>query len=437
MIKALINVRLYDFESYIHEGYMLFDETILEVGSMKDFKNQDYEIIDGKHDVIIPGLVNGHTHIYSTFARGLSVHFNPKDFQGILDDLWWKIDRVLTKEMIYYSGIVHAVDSIKNGVTTLIDHHASGADIIGTLKTLKEAVSDTVGLRGAYAFETSDRFDVEKCIDENISFLNQYKTPYCRGFFGLHASMSLSEETLKKVSEKLNKAPIHIHVAESILDQEDALKKYQERVVHRLNRHKLLNKNSIITHAIHVNDEELDLIKETGCVIAVNINSNMNNGVGIPDVSRFTDKKIPVIIGNDGISSTVTTEYLSLLYGMHHLHQTPLRFNLDHLKHVVQTIYRYISELFEVKIGKFKPTYQADFIRIPYQSPTPINQDNAFGHLFFGMFHSFKPKDVYIGGKLKVKDGKLESSVENLYQEAQEVALKHWNKVKEEESRCL
>ena len=101
MIKALINVRIYDYTNYIENGYIIFDEVILEVGQMNDFSNQNYELIDGEGDLVIPGLVNGHTHIYSTFARGMSVRFNPKDFQGILDDLWWKMDHSLDKDMVY------------------------------------------------------------------------------------------------------------------------------------------------------------------------------------------------------------------------------------------------------------------------------------------------------------------------------------------------
>ena len=433
MNKALINVRIYDYHQYIENGYILFNEKIIKVGSMDSFNACDCEIIDGKGDLILPNLVNGHTHIYSTFARGMSVKFNPKDFQGILDDLWWKLDRSLDLQMVYYSGIVNAVDSLKSGVTTLIDHHASGQDILGTLESLRSAVCDAVGLRGAFAFETSDRFDVEACIQENLNFIEKHHSSMTRGHFGLHASMSLSEETLKRVSKVIKNVPIHIHVAESELDQKDALEKYQERVIDRLKRHNLLNPNSILTHALYVNDDEIKTMKAHDCVVALNITSNMNNGVGLPDVIRFKDEKIPMIVGNDGISSTVATEYLYLFYSMHHKARSPIPFGLDDLKAIIINTYRYVSKLFEIKLGELKEDYQADFMRIPYTPPTPMNQDNAFGHLFFGIFHHLKPKDVYINGEKKLTDGMVEKQLLETYQQAVDYAQSLWQAIKIEE----
>ena len=435
MIKALINVRIYDYTNYIENGYIIFDEVILEVGQMNDFSNQNYELIDGEGDLVIPGLVNGHTHIYSTFARGMSVRFNPKDFQGILDDLWWKMDHSLDKDIVYYSAIVHAIDSLKNGVTTLIDHHASGQDILGTLNSLKEAVTETVGLRGAFAFETSDRFNIEACIEENLRFYKENQTAMARGHFGLHASMSLSEETLKRVSDVLDNAPIHIHVAESELDQTDALKHYQERVVHRLKRHGLLTPKSILTHALYVDQSEIDVIKAHDCVVALNVTSNMNNGVGLPDVMRFRKEGVPLIVGNDGISTTVVTEYLYLLYSMHHKASTPVDFGLDDVLDIIRQTYRYASSLFEIKLGEIKKDFKADFMRISYTPPTPMNTSNAFGHLFFGLFHSLRPKEVYINGLLKVEDGQVNSSLMELYEDAQTYAERLWDAIKKEEEK--
>ena len=433
MSQVLINVRIYDYHNYIENGYIRFDQKILEVGSMDDFFATDETVIDGKGDLVMPNLVNGHTHIYSTFARGMSVKFAPKDFQGILDDLWWKLDRSLDTKMVYYSGIVNAIDSLKSGVTTLIDHHASGQDILGTLESLRSAVCETVGLRGAFAFETSDRFNVEECIDENIQFMTRHQTAMTRGHFGLHASMSLSEATLKKVAKALNGKPIHIHVAESELDQIDALEKYHERVVERLHRHQLLTPKSILTHALYVDDDEIDLIKKNECVVALNITSNMNNGVGLPDVMRFKQAGVPMIVGNDGISSTVATEYLYLLYTMHHKAGSPLAFDLNDLKAIIAHTYTYANDLFEIKLGRIEKGYEADFMRLDYTPPTPMHEANAFGHVFFGLFHHLKPKDVYFGGKHTLQDGQVSRQLMAHYQEAHQYADLLWKTIKNEE----
>ncbi|TNF07118.1 MAG: amidohydrolase [Bacillota bacterium] len=426
-MKAIIHTTLYDFHKYHDNAYILFDEKIIEIGSMSHFKDLGYEIINGKDHLVLPGLICGHTHVYSAFARGLSLPFHPNNFQDILNQLWWKLDSKLDLDMIYHSGIVFGLDFLKNGVTTIIDHHASGIDIKGSLKTLSKAISKDVGLRGIYAFETSDRFDVDKCIKENISFATSNHSDFSRGLFGLHASSSLSEKTLTKVKKQLGDLPIHIHVAESTLDEMDAINKYKKPIIHRLVDHGLLNPQSIIAHAIHISDEELDLIKEHQAVIAVNYTSNMNNGVGVPNIHRFIDKGIPVIIGNDGISQAMTSEYLMAYYAMHHFDQSPNPFQLQDLLKIIINTYDYASQILETKLGKLEKDYQADLLIVPYIPPTPMDAHNPFGHLFFGLFHSFKPKHVFIKGKQKIRNYQAKKSLEETYRNAQQSSKRLWD----------
>ncbi len=433
MKKAIINALIYDYNSFIKNGYIIFDHKIIEVGSMSNFNKQaDYEIIDGQGHLVMPNFVAGHTHIYSTFAKGMAVPFNPKNFQDILDQLWWKLDGNLDNEMNYYSGIVGAIDYLKNGVSTLIDHHASGVDIKGSLNSLKKAICQDVGLRAVLAFEVSDRFLVKDAIAENLSFIKENHSPFTKGLFGLHASMSLSEQTLCKVRKELGQTPIHIHVAESVLDQQDSQKKYQEKIIKRLDRHGLLNKNSLLAHAIYVDEEELAIIKKTNSVIVVNFTSNMNNSVGIPNLKRFREHDIRVIIGNDGISHSMANEYLSLYYATHLLDKTPTSFALDALLKMINDTYSYANDILGTKLGKLKTGYEADLLMIPYVPSTPMNRNNAFGHLFFGMFQSFRPKHVFVGGKQLVNNYQVSDKLNKIYQQASDVAQKLWDNIGKE-----
>ncbi len=426
-MKTFIHATYYDFNTYQSDVYIRFDETIVDLGGMKDFiPQEDDEIIDQQGNLILPGLVCGHTHIYSALARGMILPFNPKNFQEILDQLWWKMDKELDLKMIESSAMIFGVDFLKNGITTVIDHHASGKDIKGSLEVLKHVITDTLGMRGAFAFETSDRFDVDLCIEENMQFLLKHHDQMTRGLFGLHASSSLSDDTLVKVKKVIGDAPIHIHVAESKDDENLSLQLYHKPIIHRLYDHGLLNKGSILAHAIHVNDEELDLISSSGAAVAINFSSNMNNAVGTPDLHRFMDKKIPILIGNDGISQAMTTEYLMAYFQMRHKDQTPNRFGLSQLVEMIQDTYGYASDLFGVSLGRIMKGYQADLLVIPYQPPTPISSSNAMGHLFFGLFSSFKPKDVYVAGKPKVLNYQVPLKWMKRYQISVDDALRLW-----------
>ena len=431
-MNALINVRIYDYKNYIESGYVVFDEHIQEVGKMADFKDNGYKIIDGKGQLLMPNFVCAHSHIYSIFARGLVLPFNPKNFQEILDQMWWKLDREIDNPISYYSGIAAGCEFLLNGVTTIIDHHASGRDILGSLTSLKKALDNTLHLRSILCFETSDRFNIDECIKENISFANRYHSSHVAGLFGMHASMSLSEETLKKVSRKLKDLPIHIHVAESDMDEADSEARYNTSIIERLDKHHLINKDSLIVHGVFLSDRELDIVKERGAYMVVNTTSNLNNAVGITDIKKFMDKGIPVMIGNDGLSSSMAIEYQNAMYLTHLKNASPTAMHVGHIRDIINNAYDYVSRRLDIKLGKLEKGYASDFMLVPYSPFTEMNKDNALGHIFYGLFPNFRPNDVYVDGKRLVKSGELTSkkAVEEL-KKAKQYSDTLWKRVKE------
>ena len=406
--------------------YVVFTDKILEVGPMERFRGAD-SVEDLHGGFLLPGLVNAHTHVYSTFARGMMIPFNPRSFKDILTQLWWKLDSKLDMEATYYSALVSSVEFIRNGITTIIDHHASGV-IRGTLETLKKAIVDEMGLRGIFCFETSDRFDVDEAIEENLSF-SRKKDEKSAGLFGLHASLSLSNETLEKISKVLGDLPIHIHVAESEEDEEDALKKYGVRVVERLEKYGLLNENSILAHCVHINEKEARIIAERKCFIVVNPTSNMNNAVGLPDLKLFEEKGIRVLLGNDGLGYNLTRDMMNLYFSQKLLHKDPAYFSLSDLWKVLKNNYELAGRILGVKLGKIERGYEADMITLDYIPPTPLNEDNIHGHVFFGMFDNWKVKDTIVAGEYLMKDYALRVGVGSIFKKAREIAEKVWNRL--------
>ncbi len=416
---ALINTRIYDFQDYYDNGFIVFNEKIIDVGNMESFIDRGYEIIDGSGHLAMPSLTVAHSHIYSTFARGMDITAQPDNFQEILDNIWWKLDSNLTEEDIYMSGLVSAVDFAKNGITAVIDHHASGV-INGSLDLLRSAVCNEVGIRGSFCFETSDRYNIDECINENIRNADM---------FGMHASMTLSEETLEKIKENLGGMPIHIHAAESGLDQENCLTYHGERVVERLARHGLLNKNSILAHCIHVNEKEAELIAANDCYVALNVRSNMNNAVGLPDFRMLKDMGVRCLIGNDGMSHGIMSEWTSMYFAMKHRYSSPSAFDTQDLIAIVDNNYEYINETMKVKTGRLRKGYDADLLSVEYEPPTPIRKSNAFGHLLFGLAENFTPEHVWCKGKQIVKHYHANEEIESKYKTAKSVAAKLWERI--------
>ena len=141
-----------EYPYFENGGVLIKDGKILEVGKSDILKNKypNEEFIDAESNLIMPGFINTHHHIYSAFARGMkSSGKTPKDFQEILENLWWKVDKKLNHEDIKYSALTTYIDSIKNGVTTVFDHHAGPNSISGSLDVIEEAAKQ-VGIRSCF-----------------------------------------------------------------------------------------------------------------------------------------------------------------------------------------------------------------------------------------------------------------------------------------------
>ena len=230
-------------KGYYEHGAVAYEGAkIVEVGEEAALraKYPDAEIIDAKGGVIMPAFINAHTHIYSALARGLSiVGNNPTNFYEVLDGTWWAIDRHLMMDGTRASATALYMDSIKQGVTTIFDHHASYGEIPGTLFTISEE-SRRLGLRSCLCYEVSDRDGEEKClqaIKENADFITycqKQNDPMLAAMFGGHALFTISDKTFDRMVEANNgRTGYHIHVSEGMNDVYDSLQNYGRRPVQR------------------------------------------------------------------------------------------------------------------------------------------------------------------------------------------------------------
>src|SRR5512136_756697 len=176
------------------------------IGSTAELSERypDEEPIDARGQLVLPGSICAHTHFYSAFARGMAIPGEPaKNFLEILQKLWWRLDRALDEESIRLSALVCLVDAIRNGTTTLIDHHASPNLIDGSLDIVAEAVQQA-GVRVCECYEVTDRNGPAGAIAgiaENVRFarsLAARSTPWLAASFGLHASFTVGDETLER-----------------------------------------------------------------------------------------------------------------------------------------------------------------------------------------------------------------------------------------------
>uniref|UniRef100_UPI0024B0E6C0 putative aminohydrolase SsnA n=1 Tax=Intestinimonas timonensis TaxID=1689270 RepID=UPI0024B0E6C0 len=294
---------------YLADGAVAVEgEVVKEVGTLADLKAKypDAQFVDAKGGVIMPGLINAHTHIYSGLARGLAIEGNnPTNFLEVLEGTWWNIDRHLTLDGTRASAYATVLDCIRDGVTTIFDHHASFCEIPGSLFAIKD-VCQELGMRACLCYEVSERDGEEKTlqsIQENADFAKWAKDAnddMIKAMFGGHALFTISDKTFEKMVEANNgMTGFHIHVAEGMNDVYDSLRNYGCRPVNRLLYNGILGDKTLLGHCIHISPAEMDIIKETGTMVVNNPESNMGNAVGCSPVLQMFQKGITVGMGTD------------------------------------------------------------------------------------------------------------------------------------------
>ncbi len=414
---------------------------IREIADESQLKAQypESEKIDGQGRLLMPGLINAHMHFYSTFARGIASAGQPKDFNEILSLLWWKLDRSLDADANYYSALVPAITAVRNGITSVIDHHASPNAVDGSLDRVESALQQ-VGLRGVLCYEVSDRDGkaiAQQGLRENERFARKCRSAKeadpdhpIDAMIGLHASFTLDEDTLEEagaLSETLERG-CHIHLCEAAADTAITKEKYNRGAVERLHSHGILGKRSITAHGIHLTDAEKDLLAETDTILVHTPQSNMNNAVGRTDIFSYLKRGLLLGLGTDGMSPDIRPDVRIALWLQKHVledsnvgwpetEQMTLRNNPAIMKRVSGQ-----------NVGKVAVGYLADLILVDYYPPTPMTGENFWGHFLFGVCDATVNTTI-INGKIVMHDRRLLNiDEEKVAFEAQRVARQVWNR---------
>ena len=345
--------------------------------------------------VIVPGNVCAHTHLYSALARGMPYSLEPpEDFLQILQRVWWRLDRALDEDGIRASALAGGMEALLSGTTTLIDHHASPNAIDGSLDVVAEATG-TLGLRSVLCYETSDRDGARRAaagVAENRRFLDRLRReqpPLTRGLVGAHAAFTLSDETLEECAQL---GPLHIHAAEDRVDP---------GAVTRLAALGALDDRTLLAHGVHLDDDELALVRAANASIAHNARSNMNNSVGRARLGGMGER---VALGTDGIGSDMFEESRAAYF---RLREDDLAAPVDWPLARLAESARLAGRLFgEPLLGTLAPGAPADLVVLDYAAPAPLAAGGLAGHWVFGLT-ARAVRDVMVAGEWVVLDRRL------------------------------
>ncbi|MFZ1404311.1 MAG: amidohydrolase family protein, partial [Anaerolineae bacterium] len=354
--------------------------------------------------------------------------------------LWWTLDKALDADGVSLSALVCLVDAIRHGTTTLIDHHASPNVIAGSLDLIADAVIQS-GLRACLCYEVTDRDGPAKAqagIEENVRFLRRMREQRpetgdrrLAATFGLHASLTLSDETLAACVDAaagLNTG-FHIHAAEGMADQNDSLSKYGQRTIDRLASRGILGPQTIVAHAIAIDAWEMGLLRETGVWVSHQPRSNMNNAVGVADVPAMLRGGVKVVLGNDGFSNNMFTE-MKTAYLLHKAWRSDPRVATgNEIAQMAWTNNAALARQFFPKpIGELTPGAYADIILLDYAPITPLTPANLPWHVLFGADGSHVTTTMVAGQLLMVQRKLLFLDEQAIAARSREVAGQTWQR---------
>lgn len=431
-----------DPNEVLEEKALLIQEGLIkDISTEEELKasHPEEEVMDAQGQMVMPGLICAHTHFYGAFSRGMAIPGEPsRNFQEILENLWWKLDKGLDEDGVKYSALALLADATRYGCTTLFDHHASPSCIDGSLDIEANAVVES-GLRASLCYEVTDRDGEAKAlagIRENGRFISGVKagkySPMLKAHFGLHASLTVSNETLEKcLTENNGRVGFHTHAAEGIVDQEDALTKYGKRVVERFADAGVLRDDTILAHGVHVSPHEIELLAQSGTWLSHQPRSNMNNAVGVAPIEEMLKQGVKVCLGNDGFSNAMWQEWFCAYLIQKDQQADPRAMNgYDVIKMAIENNSRLASQTWDgLRIGKIEKGAAADLILVDYHPITPLHAGNLPWHILFG-FRDGMVTSTIAGGKVLMKDRKLLLLDEaEIAAKSREAAIRCWNRV--------
>ncbi len=411
------------------------DDMIIAVGKNAGASYPGAKIFNASGKTIIPGMVCSHHHYYSGLSRGMLVQAGvQEDFIQVLKEWWWRLDRALDEEALYYSSLICSIDAIAAGTTTCIDHHASPSFIDGSLQIIANGMRE-VGVRGATCYEVTDRNggmdEVRAGVAENIAFAKSVdaerksgKQPLVEAMIGGHAPFTIPNEGLELMKAACDETQrgIHLHVAEDKYDTVHSHHWYHKDIITRLDEFGLLADNSLLVHGLWLNDREIEVINERKSFLAHNPRSNMNNHVGY--CKRLADVD-NLVLGTDGCGGNMFEE-IKLAFFKHKDNGGP--WWPGDFTTVLARGNKILERYFGQQFGRVEAGYKADLTILDYQNPTPLVDDNAAAHIVWGM-SSNAVDSVMVEGKMVMEHRSFGFDVQEIYAKAAEVAKRVWKKV--------
>ncbi len=396
------------------------DGLIYTIGSSTP--NDLYEIVDAKNQLVMPGLINMHTHAYMSCLKNYAddVPFNEWLFNRIMP-----VEDRLSPEAAYWSSLLACVEMIKTGTTCFVDMHMFQSQSCKAATQAGMRAFIGRGLVGEDLYEDGKSRFVEALTEKN-----ECNNDLIKFVLSPHAIYSCSEKLLRQINEEAHKLGIlkQIHLSESVFEVETAIKKYGKSPVEFLSDIGFLDSNTILAHCVKLSDKDIELIRNNNSSVVTNPASNAKLGNGVAPIVDLIDRGINVCLGTDSVASNNTLnmfremELLSLLHKAVHNNSTTLSSST-----VLRTATVNSAKALGLnrKIGSIIEGAYADLVFVDLTSPSLFPNNNIVSSLCYSA-NGTEVSSVMINGKFVMKDRELTTiDVNRVYYEIEHIIKKY------------
>lgn len=397
---------------------------------------QDYpqdRAIHAENQVLSPGFVNTHTHLYGVLAHGIPLDRAPSGFWPFLADFWWpRVENHLDPEMIKAATDWQCLAMIKSGVTSFYDCLEAPNSIPGSLEVEADIV-EKYGLRAILSFEATERISIDNGLlglQENYNFTSRRQSQggLIQGMMCFHTTFTCSEEFIQRAFRMANKLgrQMHMHVSEGTYEPDRMLEKNQMRTMEFYDHIGVLSSNTLASQCVQINDNEIGLIAERDVHVSHMPLSNCEVGGGIAPIPQLCATGVAVGLGSDGYIDN----FFAVMRGAFLIHKANQR---DPRLMPASLVYYLATEggartLNLEKVGRIRAGWKADLQLIDADFPTPAAEWNLYDQLVLYRDPQHV-RMVMVDGRILLENGESKTGRESVAHETLwEETLRLWGK---------
>ena len=257
-------------------------------------------VVEGKGKLLIPGLVNAHTHVYMTMFRGCADDLSFTDWLfGHIDPLESK----MTREDCYWATLLGYLEMISTGTTACLDMYVFTETALRAAEESGFRTALSRGLTGGAGDPAGGKRRIREALEEMEDWKGS--TDRIRFFLGPHAPYTCDPDYLREIADlaEERKLPLHLHLSESVSEQEGIREKYGCTPAEYFDRAGILRPGTVAAHCVYVNESDMRLLAERGVTAVTNPASNLKLGNGAAPVPDLLRAGVNVALGTDGAAS--------------------------------------------------------------------------------------------------------------------------------------